>query len=124
MAYLLEKPVVAMRAEDVLAAADFARQLAEGAPLHLVSIGHVGIPALHAAALEPARFASVRIEDCLISWTNTVELGIIRNQLHNVVHGALHWYDLPDLARLAGENTTVVSPVDAMGRPMDIPRDM
>jgi dienelactone hydrolase len=124
MAYLLEKPVVAMRAEDVLAAAGFARQHAGSAPLHLVSFGHVGIPALHAAALEPDRFASVRIEGCLLSWCNTIELGIIRNQLHNVIHGALHCYDLPDLARLAGENTTVVSPVDALGRPMDIPRGL
>ncbi len=117
MAYLLEKPNVAMRAEDVLAAAHVAGQLAGAAPVHLVSVGHVGVPALHAAALEPARFASVRIEGCLLSWSNAIELGITHNQLHNAVHAALCWYDFPDLARLAGEHTAVVAPVDAMGRP-------
>ncbi len=121
MAYLLEKPNVAMRAEDVLAAADFVKQLAGGAPVHLVSFGHVGVPALHAAALEPDRFASVRIETCLLSWSNAIELGITHNQLHNAVHAALCWYDLPDLARLAGENTAIVAPVDAMGRPVGEP---
>ncbi len=116
IAYLLEKPYVAMRTEDVLAAARFARQHAGVDRAGLVSIGHVGVPALHAAALEPANFASVRIEGCLVSWSNVIELGVIHNQLHNVVYGALPWYDLPDLARLAGENLTIASPVDALGK--------
>ncbi len=118
LAYLLGKPYVAMRTEDILGAARFAKQHAGVERVDLASIGHVGVPALHAAALEPQSFASVRIEACLVSWSNVVELGITHNQLHNAVHGALRWYDLPDLARLAGDGPNIENPLDALGQPV------
>ncbi|MFO7973348.1 MAG: acetylxylan esterase [Candidatus Hydrogenedentota bacterium] len=121
--YILAKPFVGMRTQDILSAADFARQHAEVERVHLVSIGHVGVPAMHAAALKPERFASVNIEKCLVSWSNVVELGITHNQLHNAVHGALPWYDLPDLAHLVGDILTLENPVDALGKPVAKTRD-
>ena len=123
IAYLLGKPYVAMRTEDILGATAFARQHAGVDRVHLVSIGHVGVPAMHAAALEPERFASVNVEKCLVSWANVVELGITHNQLHNAVHGALPWYDLPDLARLTGDKIVIENPVDALGKSLAKTRD-
>ena len=38
----------------------------------LVAVGNVGIPALHAAALEPELFHSVKLRRMLISWANIV----------------------------------------------------
>jgi len=123
IAYLLAKPYVAMRTEDIWAAAGFARRHAGVDRIDLVSIGHTGVPALHAAVLEPDTFSAITIRNCLVSWSNVVELGITHNQLHNAVHGALPWYDLPDLARLVGDKIVIESPVDALGKPLAKTRD-
>jgi hypothetical protein len=118
IAYLLAKPYVAMRVEDIWAVAAFAKQHAGVERVDLVSIGHPGVPALHAAALSPDTFASLRIGNSLVSWSNVVEFGITQDQLHNAVHGALPWYDLPDLARLIGNKLIIINPVDALGQPV------
>ena len=69
------------------------------------------------AALEPQLFGSVRLVRGLISWANIIEMGRSRNQLVNIVHGALRLYDLPDLARILGDRLTVEEPLDALGEP-------
>jgi len=120
LAYLLGKSYVGMRAEDILVCARF---LAEYRPeagerrIHLVAIGEAGPAALHAAALEPELFDSVRLERSLVSWDNVVRTPVTRNQLINTVHSALKFYDLPDLlATLPKGKVTVVEPVDATGK--------
>jgi dienelactone hydrolase len=115
-AYLLGKSYVGMRAEDILVCA---RMLAEQykSPVDLVAAGHVCVPALHAAALEPSLFGSVRLVRGLTSWSSVVESGLSRNQLVNTVHGALTTYDLPDLARVLGNRLVVEQPLNALGEP-------
>jgi dienelactone hydrolase len=112
--YLLGKSYVGMRAEDILICA---RLLAEQYknPVDLIAVGHVCVPALHAAALEPSLFGSVRLTRGLTSWSNVIESGLSRNQLANTVHGALTVYDLPDLARVVGDRLTLEQPDDAQG---------
>ena len=118
LAYLLGRSHVGMRAEDVLVCARYAAERAAGGrenAVQLVAVGNVGIPALHAAALEPSLFRSVRLTRMLVSWSN-----VIHNRLHkamavNVVHGALAHYDLPDLAAVLGDRLTFREPVDAVG---------
>jgi len=121
-AYMLRKPHLAMRAEDVLGCARFlATHESAGKPnrVHLVGIGRVGPPALHAAALEPALFASVKLQHCLASWHNVVHTPLARHQQANVVHGALKTYDLPDLlATLPKEKLTVIEPHNALEEPI------
>ena len=74
---------------------------------------------MHAAALEPERFASVTLKNCLRSWSDVVRTPQARNQWINVVHGALRVYDLPDLlATLPKEKVKVIDPLDAMERPV------
>ncbi len=125
LAYLLDKPMVAIRAESLMAVARWAAsyQAAAGPRrVHLVATGECGVPALHAAALEPELFASVRLIRTLQSWELVVRTPEARNQLINTVHGALSYYDLPDLVALAGkERVQCEQPADATGKPLQRP---
>jgi hypothetical protein len=103
-----------MRAEDVLVAARYGAQHTSARNVELVAVGNVGVPALHAAALEPDLFASVKLVRTLKSWSNVVRSRMTRNQLANAVHGALQTYDLPDLAATLGRRLAVEHPVDAL----------
>jgi cephalosporin-C deacetylase-like acetyl esterase len=124
LAYMLDKSYVGMRAEDALVAGRFLAGFRAGAKsrrVHLIAIGEAGPPALHAAALEPELFASLRLDRSLVSWSNVVRTPVTRNQLINTVHGALKTYDLPDLlARLPKEKVSVVNALDAAGNPADV----
>ena len=104
--YLLGKSLVGVRVEDALAAADFVAfyQMKRDSPrkVHLVGVGHAGIVALHAAALNPKLFASVTLKQTPGSWASVVRLKSPAGHLDSTVHGVLGVYDLPDLVRLAG----------------------
>ena len=116
-AYLLGRSYVGMRADDMLTCARLLQQEQAG-PVDLIAIGNVGVPALHAAALEPELFGSVKLVRSLISWSNVIESGRSSNQQVNAVHGALTRYDLPNLAATLGKKLTVDEPLDAMGKPL------
>jgi len=118
-AYLLGRSYVGMRAEDILTAAKVLTErtcVGQGGTVQLVAVGNVGVPALHAAALEPSLFGSVRLVRTLVSWSNVVHNRMTHNQLINMVHGALVAYDLPDLVATLGEKIKVEQPLDACGR--------
>lgn len=117
--YLLGRSYVGMRAEDILLCARFLKQT-HPAKMDLVAIGHLGVPALHAAALEPDMFASVKLVRSLVSWSNVIELGLSNNQLTNTVHAALTTYDLPDLAAALSPKLTIEQPLNALGEPLKI----
>ena len=117
LADMLGESFVGLRAEDILACARYASEtLNAGQPIELLSIGETGVPALHAAALEPQLFAHVRITQSLSSWAEVVGNPHARNQQINTVFAALHSYDLPDLAALlpAGK-LEATEPTDATG---------
>jgi cephalosporin-C deacetylase-like acetyl esterase len=107
LGYLLGKPLVGMRVEDALAAADFVAyyQKERTAPrkVHLVGVGQAGIVALHAAALHPELFSSVTLRNTPDDWSSIVGQKVPARQLDSTVHGALEVYDLPDLVRIVGE---------------------
>jgi dienelactone hydrolase len=115
-AYLLGRSYVGMRAEDVLVCARFLQQDQTGR-VDLVAVGNVGVPALHAAALEPDLFGSVKLVRSLSSWSNLIESGRSYNQQVNTVHGALVIYDLPNLAVTLGDKLTIEEPLNALGQP-------
>ena len=125
LAYMLNTSYLAMRAEDILRAARFLQgyESAKPRPVHLVSHGRVGPPALHAVALEPARFASAEFHRSLAAWSEVVTTPMAVNQFVNVVHGALRAYDLPDLlATLPPEKSRVIEPLDALESPLAGPK--
>jgi len=116
-AYLLGRSYVGMRAEDIMMCARFLQQQQDDR-VDLIAVGHVSVPALHAAALEPDMFGSVKLVRGLVSWSNVIESGRSLNQLVNTVHGALTVYDLPDLAETLGDKLTIEEPLNALGEPM------
>ena len=117
-AYMLGRSYVGMRAEDVLLCARWLAKRRKKTSVDMVAVGHVGVPALHAAAIEQGQFASVKLTGVLTSWSDVLRKRIVRRQLTNTVHGALEVYDLPDLAGVLGKKLTIVKPVDATGKPV------
>ena len=122
MAYLLGRSYLGMRVEYTLACAQFLAQYGVTGqaprPVHLVGIGEAGPAALHAAALQPDLFVSLRLERSLRSWADVVRSPINRNQLINAVHGALRVYDLPDLAAtLPSGKVQIIEPLGPAGQP-------
>jgi pimeloyl-ACP methyl ester carboxylesterase len=119
IAYLLGRSYVGMRAEDVLVCARYAAERfggEQGSAVRLIAVGNVGIPALHAAALEPELFQSIRLSRMLVSWSNVIQSRLNEAQLAGTVHGALTHYDLPDLAAVLADKLAVDEPLDALGR--------
>jgi cephalosporin-C deacetylase-like acetyl esterase len=104
LAYLLGKPLVGIQTEDALTAAHFVAHYQTEKPrrVHLVGVGNVGIVALHAAALQPDRFASVTLRDTPQDWASLVGKSMPEGRLTTAVHSVLEVYDLPDLEKLAG----------------------
>lgn len=123
LAYLIGRSYVGMRTQDVVS---WARLLSEYQTtsghrnqIHLIAIGEAAVPALHAAALQPDRFASVRLRNMIRSWSEVVRTPESLDQAVNVVHGALQHYDLTDLIDLAGaDKTSIEEPVDVLGEPI------
>ncbi|MCB1231113.1 MAG: acetylxylan esterase [Verrucomicrobiae bacterium] len=72
-------------------------------PIHLHAEDEFVPVALHAAALEPELFESVTLHGGILSWEEVIDSREPIPQWHNVVHGALRHYDLPDLIELIGE---------------------
>lgn len=116
VSYLVGKPLLGQRTEDILVSALHLRGLpgkGQNQPVRLVGIGSAGPPALHAAALERELFESVRVSDSLPSWSKLVSHPAAEGHLVNCVHGALRAYDLTDLAgSLPKEMVTIESPLD------------
>jgi cephalosporin-C deacetylase-like acetyl esterase len=112
LAYLLGKSYLAMRTEDILVCARFLGAYERDEQpnrVHLVSVGRVGPPALHAAALEPDLFASLTLRQCLDCWSDVLSVPMATNQFENIVHGALRTYDLPDLLETLPEAMVTIS---------------
>jgi len=104
-AYLVGRSMVGLWAETRWFAARFLAGYEArgwGRRLHLVGVGAAGIPALHAAALEPEVFASVTLRRTLASWSSVVPDPKAMGELVTTVHGALRAYDLPDLVASLG----------------------
>ena len=114
-AYVLGKTYVGMRAEDILASTRYLMMRTHATSAELVAVGAVGIPALHATALEPELFSTVHLKHVLVSWSNIVQLHQSKQQINNIVRGALCVYDLPDLTKMTGRKLILERPVDAQG---------
>ena len=122
LAYMLGKSYIGMRATDIYSCVRFLHDSADGAEgnIHLIAWGETAPAALHAAALESQLFQTVELHNMVVSWSNVVEEKISHNQLINTVHGALLWYDLPDLLTLIPEERVQVqSSVNARNEAID-----
>lgn len=118
LASLLGKTYVGMRAEDLWQCVRFLRETSGLPDLKpdLIAEGESGVPALHAAALEPDLFGNVRILNSLRSWQDVVDTPLVRDQQQNLVFGALRHYDLLHLeAAIGPDKLTIERPTGAAG---------
>lgn len=100
ISYLLGRPMLSMRAEDILVCARYLADRtgeSDAKEITVTAVGGAGPPALHAVALEPDLFASLALSGSLTAWSDYLHDPAMRGQMVNVVHGALEKYDLPDL---------------------------
>lgn len=103
LAYLLGKSYVGMRAEDLLSVARWHSSEKQGMKPMLDATGDtVGVAALHAAVVEPARFSKVVLAKPVRSWHDVVQAGASFYPISNLVHGVLIEYDIPDLVERSG----------------------
>ena len=118
-AYVLGRSYVGMRAEDILVCARWlaARYHTESVTMDVS--GNLGVPALHAAAMEPQLVKKLHLDRTLASWQHVVHQHPTHNQLINTVHGALRSYDLPDLQALIKRKVDIIGPLDAQGNPIE-----
>ena len=115
-AYLLGKSIVGFRTEEILACTKFLLRRSLHTPgIELMADGEVGVPALHAAFLNPELFTHVNISNSLESWNDVIKSERSFDQLVNVVNGALKYYDLPDLVKFLGNKITIENPLNAVG---------
>ena len=127
IAFSIDKPLVGQRAAELLNVLETlsADEKDKGrAGFHVVGIGPAGPVVLHAALLDQrGLIKKVVVQNSLVSWANVIENGLSRDQLGNVVPGALGLYDLPDLAaRLAPLPLSIVGSVDAVGQAIPVAR--
>ncbi len=112
LGFHLNRSLLGQRVYDVLR---FGKMRDRGT--HLMAFGSAVPVALHAAAL--GSYEEVTLEGGLLSWSLLVKTPISKNQLANVVPGALALYDLSDLAALiAPRKLTIKAPVDPAGKPV------
>jgi cephalosporin-C deacetylase-like acetyl esterase len=103
LAYLLGRTYVGMRTDDLLTIASIRRG---NLPFDVIASGEIsGLIALHAKAIEPSLIGTVTLETPLRSWYDVVRDGESPYPITNLVHGALRFYDIPDLERLAKRYT-------------------
>lgn len=108
IAYMLGDSYLAMRTWDLIAVARALKAESDGQrPIHLHAHDEFVPVALHAAALEPELFESVTLHGGVQSWEEVIDSRDPIPRLHNVVHGALRHYDLPDLVDLIGEEKVI-----------------
>ena len=98
-ASLLSKNYVGMRVHDIYQAVAFLenRLGRDELKLNVIASGQAGVPALHAAALQPELFSGVTLRNSIRSWQDVVQTRVNVKQQTNLVFGALRHYDLPDL---------------------------
>ena len=116
-ALLIGKPLIGMQVHDALRAFDFlaTRPEIDPARISIVGVGHGGVVATYAGAVEP-RVASVTAEQSIASYMTIVRAETHAGMIGVVVPGVLRQFDLPDAAGvIAPRPFRLVSPRDAGG---------
>ena len=123
LSILLDRPLLGQRVYDLEAVLQWASQagVGVGKPIRLHGSGSAGPVALHAAALDE-RIAELHLDQSLVSWQAVIRACFHRQQLTNVVPGALKHYDFPDLvAAIVPRRVEIRGAVDPAGRPCEGP---
>jgi dienelactone hydrolase len=117
---ILGHPLLAQRVEDILAMSSAVRRrVGREGPLVLAASGHMTLPALCAAALDPA-IAVVYLARGLVSWASLLAGESYAEPFSSFLPGVLTRTDLPFIARLIEHRRVVLAgPVDGGGQPVE-----
>ncbi|MGH9631071.1 MAG: alpha/beta hydrolase family protein, partial [Bryobacteraceae bacterium] len=116
-AMLIGKPLVGMQVFDVLRVFDYvvSRPEIDAAQISITGVGHGGVVALYAGALEP-RIASVTSQNAVASYMTVARADTHSEMIGIVVPGVLRNFDLPDVAAaISPRPLQIVSARDANG---------
>jgi cephalosporin-C deacetylase-like acetyl esterase len=122
MAWYMDESLFGMRVQDVVRSVDYvlSRSDVEPAGLRLIGQGAGALWALYAAALDP-RIPSVIAERGLLSYRLLAQTDRYTHGAGVFIRGVLNHFDLPQVAAaIAPRPLTLVSPVDAMKRPVPV----
>ncbi len=116
----LARPLLGQRVFDLLSVVEAVAGEFENR-VSVIARGNAGPVALHAAVLDAVaakpKIQGMQLCATLTSWTDVVQTPVSREQVANVVPGALAYYDLPDLvALLRSLPIAILGPVDSTGR--------
>ena len=103
ISYMLGESYLEYRVEEMIALAKYERNRNGAKNIILQADGELVPAALHAAALEPDLFDSITLHGGLKSWDSLMRNPNPISETHNIVHGVLKVYDLPDLVKLIPE---------------------
>jgi cephalosporin-C deacetylase-like acetyl esterase len=120
MAWFMDESLFGMRVHDVVRSVDYVLSRTDVAPtgLRLVGQGAGALWALYAAALDP-RISSVVAERGLVSYRSLARADRYTHGAGIFIRGVLKHFDLPRVAAaIAPRPLTLLSPVDAMKRPL------
>jgi hypothetical protein len=112
------RPLIGQRVEDAIDVLNyiFTNPMIEKSDIELIGVGNCGIIALHAAAID-SRVSSVKLIHSISSWMDIIQEPLARNQLKNVIPGALKYYDLPDLKNsILPRPVKIIEPVNTYGK--------
>jgi cephalosporin-C deacetylase-like acetyl esterase len=96
------KPILGQRVQDILTILDFCSEQNElkGRKIQVRADGIYGPAVVHAAFLDD-RIVSADISRSIKTWKTYLANPMQYDMYSNVLYGVLHFYDLPDLIRLA-----------------------
>ena len=94
---MLGRSWLAMRAEDLLISARWLARASGQKRVAIHATGEIVPAAWHAGYLEPELIADTQVADGLKSWRELMRSRDAYRHIHQAVHGALRFYDLPDL---------------------------
>lgn len=94
---MLGRSWLAMRTEDLLVSARWLAEMSGQDTVMLQATGETAPAALHAGFLESGLLTRVTTKDGLRSWRGLMTNREAYLHIHQAVHGALQYYDLPDL---------------------------
>lgn len=116
----LGRPALGQRVSDLLALVTALRnhERLNGARIFIAALGHLTVPALCAAALNPS-IAGLYLASPLVSFRSLVETEDYRHPLSNFAPRLLELMDLPHLSRaLAPRPVALAGAVSGSGRPL------
>lgn len=103
LALHIGKPLIGQRITDVLSIMEFLNRKVDlnELPIEINSIGLVGLPALHAAFLNP-KIGKINLYQCISTYQDILNQPLAKDRYGVVINNVLNYYDIPNLINWMG----------------------